>query len=105
MKKGTKILIAVLAIFIVGMTMGCAFSEPVSAKKVKTYDGYKGHIKSKTWKKLKKEAKKNYKKTRHSAYSNHYAYVKFHKGHSYFYSPVYATYHYGHLGYHISNEF
>ena len=35
MKKQTKIVICVLAIFIVGMTLGVAFSQPVEAKKYK----------------------------------------------------------------------
>ena len=35
MNKQTKILICVLAIFIVGMTLGLAFAEPVDAKTVK----------------------------------------------------------------------
>ena len=32
MNKSTKILIAVLAIFVVGITLGVAFAEPVDAK-------------------------------------------------------------------------
>ena len=35
MNKNTKILICVLAIFIVGMTISVAFAEPVEAKKYK----------------------------------------------------------------------
>ena len=35
MNKRTKILICVLAIFIVGMTLSVAFAEPVEAKKYK----------------------------------------------------------------------
>ena len=35
MKKHTKIVICVLAIFIVGMTLSVAFAEPVNAKKYK----------------------------------------------------------------------
>ena len=35
MDKQTKVLIAILAIFVIGMTMSVAFAEPVSAAKYK----------------------------------------------------------------------
>ena len=38
MNKKTKIVIAVLAIFVVGMTLSVAFAEPVNAKKYKNKD-------------------------------------------------------------------
>ena len=38
MDKQTKVLVAILAIFVIGMTMSVAFAEPVSAKSYK----YKG---------------------------------------------------------------
>lgn len=60
MKKQNKILIAVLAIFVVGMTLGVAFAEPVDAKTFKS-KGYKWKIKTSKWKKMKKQAKKEYK--------------------------------------------
>ena len=61
MNKQTKVLIGVLAIFIVGMTLGVAFSEPVDAKTFKSKSGYKWKIKSSKWKKMKKQARKEYK--------------------------------------------
>lgn len=64
MNKNTKIMIGVLAIFIVGMTLGVAFAEPVDAKTFKSPSGYKWKIKDSKWKKMKKQAKKNYKKMR-----------------------------------------
>ena len=59
MNKQTKIMLVVLAIFVVGMTLGVAVAEPVSAKKFKK-SGYKWKIKDSKWKKLKKQAKKRY---------------------------------------------
>ena len=61
MNRHTKLLIGVLAIFIVGMTLGVAFAEPVDAKTFKSPSGYKWKIKDSKWKKMKKQAKKNYK--------------------------------------------
>ncbi|WP_405293981.1 hypothetical protein [Methanobrevibacter sp.] len=63
MNTHTKILIGVLAIFVVGMTLGVAFAEPVDAKTFKD-KGYKWKIKNSKWKKMKKQAKKNYKEMR-----------------------------------------
>lgn len=64
MNRQTKILIGVLAIFIVGMTLGTVFSEPVDAKTFKSPSGYKWKIKNSKWKKMKKKAKKEYKKAK-----------------------------------------
>lgn len=61
MNKQTKIMIGVLAIFIVGMTLGVAFAEPVDAKTFKGKSKYKWKIKNSKWKKMKKQAKKEYK--------------------------------------------
>ena len=60
MNRQIKLMIVVLAIFIVGMTLGCAFSEPVDAKTFKSPSGYKWKIKNSKWKKMKKQAKKRY---------------------------------------------
>ena len=60
MNKRTKIVICVLAIFIVGMTCGAVFSEPVDAKTFKSPSGYKWKIKTSKWNKMKKQAKKRY---------------------------------------------
>ena len=35
MDKQTKVLVAILAIFVIGMTMSVAFADPVSATKYK----------------------------------------------------------------------
>ena len=64
MNKQTKIMLGVLAIFIVGMTLGIAFAEPVDAKTFKSKSGYKWKIKTSKWKKMKKQAKKQYKSMR-----------------------------------------
>ena len=40
MNRTSKMVIIVLSIFIIGMTMGAAVSEPVCAKKIKDYRGY-----------------------------------------------------------------
>lgn len=61
MNKQMKVMLIVLSIFIVGMTLGVAFSEPVDAKTFKC-KGYKWKIKNSKWKKMKKQAKKQYKK-------------------------------------------
>ena len=58
MNRQIKLMIGVLAIFIVGMTLGCVFSEPVDAKTFKSPSGYKWKIKNSKWKKMKKQAKK-----------------------------------------------
>ena len=60
MKRTARITLIVLAIFVVGMTMGAIASEPVDAKTFK-YKGYKWKIKNSKWKKMKKQAKKDYK--------------------------------------------
>ncbi|MBO6123586.1 MAG: hypothetical protein J6P09_07075 [Methanobrevibacter sp.] len=85
MNKHTKILIGVLAIFIVGMTLSVVFAEPVDAKTFKAGKGYKFKVPTKKAKKLKKEAYKNYKKSNmRYAYSTHMYHVKVYKpGHSY----------------------
>lgn len=64
MNKQTKIMIGVLAIFIVGMTLGIAFAEPVDAKTFKSKSGYKWKISNSKWKKMKKQAKKRYNKAK-----------------------------------------
>ena len=64
MNRQTKILLGVLVIFVVGMTLGAAFSEPVDAKTFKSPSGYKWKIKNSKWKKMKKKAKKEYKKAK-----------------------------------------
>ena len=58
MKRQTKILIGVLAIFIVGMTLGVAFADPVDAKTFKGKSKYKWKISNAKWNKMKKKAKK-----------------------------------------------
>lgn len=76
MKRQTKILIGVLAIFIVGMTLGAAFSEPVEAKKFKSPSGYKWKIKDSKWKKMKNKSKKEYKKAKKQGRANVIGYSK-----------------------------
>ena len=61
MNKETTQLIAVLTIFIVGMTLGVAFADPVDAKTFKGKSKYKWTIKTSKWNKMKKNAKKQYK--------------------------------------------
>lgn len=67
MNNKTKILICILAIFIVGMTFGVAFAEPVDAKSVKgkyvaSKNSDKFHKKSCTYaKKIKKYNKITFK--------------------------------------------
>ena len=61
MKRQTKILVAVLAIFVVGMTLSVAFADPVDAKTFKGKSKYKWKIKTSKWNKMKKKAKKEYK--------------------------------------------
>jgi len=85
MNKQTKLMIGVLAIFVVGMTLGVAFAEPVDAKTFKSY-GWKWKVSGKKWKAMKKQAKKNYKRNKKSAgggwasgYSYKYAKVTLHK--------------------------
>lgn len=46
MNRQIKLMIGVLAIFIVGMNLECAFSEPVDAKTFKSPSGYKWKIKN-----------------------------------------------------------
>lgn len=74
MNKHTKIVLAVLAIFIVGMTLSVAFAEPVSAKSFKS-KGYKWNIKNSKWNKMKKQANK-YRKFFKSHGSDHPGYSK-----------------------------
>ena len=66
MNKQTRITICVLAIFVVGMSLGVAFAEPVDAKTFKSY-GWKYKVSDKKWKKMKKQAKKNYKRNKKSS--------------------------------------
>jgi hypothetical protein len=61
MNRHTKIVLCVLAIFVVGMTLGVAFADPVDAKTFKGKSKYKWKIKNSKWKKMKKKAKKEYK--------------------------------------------
>ena len=62
MNSNTKILIAVLAIFIVGTTLGVAFAEPVSAKKYKNKNSITVKVKDGTKTvKVKCKYKKSYK--------------------------------------------
>lgn len=88
MNKQTKILIGVLAIFIVGMTLGLAFAEPVDAKTFKSKSGYKWKIKNSKWSKMKKKAKKEYKRFKkhgssHPGYSNGVKVTVMKNGHKY----------------------
>ena len=97
MNKQTKIMLGVLAIFIVGMTLGVAVAEPVDAKTFKSY-GWKYKVSDKKWKKMKKQAKKHYKRNKKNArggwasgYSDMGVKVKLHKkGHSAFKSYLYC---------------
>lgn len=99
MNRQTKLMISILAIFIVGMTLGVAFAEPVDAKTFKAY-GWKYKVSDKKWKAMKKQAKKNYKRNRKNAgggwasgYSYKYAKVTLHKkGHHPFKSTLYCRY-------------
>jgi len=61
MNKQTKILIVILAIFIVGMTLSVAFADSVNAKTFKGKSKYKWKIKTSKWNKMKKKAKKEHK--------------------------------------------
>lgn len=62
MNKQTKILICVLAIFIIGMTLGVAFSQPVEAKKYKNKKSITVKVKDgKKTVKVKCKYKKSYK--------------------------------------------
>lgn len=61
MNKHAKIVLCILAIFIVGMTLGVAFADPVDAKTFKGKSKYKWKIKTSKWNKMKKKAKKQYK--------------------------------------------
>lgn len=62
MNKQTKIAIAVLAIFIVGMTLSVAFAEPVNAKKYKNKKSITVKVKDgKKTIKVKCKYKKSYK--------------------------------------------
>ena len=62
----TKIMLAVLSIFVIGMTLGVAFAEPVDAKTFKDY-GWKYKVSDKKWSKMKKQAKKQFKKNKKQA--------------------------------------
>ena len=88
MNKQTKVLIGVLAIFIVGMTLGVAFAEPVDAKTFKSPSGYKWKIKNSKWAKMKKKAKNEYKwfkkhGSSHPGYSNAVKVTVTKNGHKY----------------------
>ena len=88
MNRHTKLLIGVLAIFIVGMTLGVAFAEPVDAKTFKSPSGYKWKIKDSKWKKMKNKAKKEYKWFKkhgsfHPGYSNGVKVTVTKNGHKY----------------------
>ena len=89
--KKTKLILIILTIFIVGMTMGIAVSEPVNAKTFKTH-GWKYKVSDKKWKTLKKQAKKNW-GGRGVGYSYKYVKVTLHKkGHHNFKSKLYCRY-------------
>ncbi|WP_296880151.1 hypothetical protein [uncultured Methanobrevibacter sp.] len=60
MNRKTKILMAVLAVFVVGVTLGVAFAEPVNAKTFKTSSGYEWEIKNSTWNNMQKQAVNQY---------------------------------------------
>lgn len=60
MKRQNRILIGLLAVFIVGMTLGIAFAEPVDAKSFRSSNGYTWEIKNSTWDAMKKNAKEKY---------------------------------------------
>lgn len=62
MNRKTKIIISLLAIFVIGMTLGIAFAEPVNAKTFKSSSGYKWEIKDSTWEKMKDKAYDEYNK-------------------------------------------
>lgn len=88
MNKQTKMMVGVLVIFIVGMTLGLAFAEPVDAKTFKSH-GYKWKIKNSKWNKMKSQAKKEYKKAKKQGraivigYSKAYNVKVTKKGHTY----------------------
>ena len=56
MKRQTKILMGLLAIFVVGMTLGVAFGESGDMETFKSSSGYEWKIKSSTWQTMKKQA-------------------------------------------------
>ena len=60
MKRQTKILMALLAIFVVGMTLGVAFGESGDMATFKSSSGYEWKIKSSTWETMKKQANDKY---------------------------------------------
>ncbi|WP_296803616.1 hypothetical protein [uncultured Methanobrevibacter sp.] len=60
MKKQTKIVIGILAVFTVAVTMSVAFAEPVSAKTFKSQEGYIWEIKDQKWEDMKIQAKNKY---------------------------------------------
>lgn len=62
MKRHTRILIGLLAIFVVGMTIGIAFGESGDMETFKSSSGYEWKIKSSTWKTMKKQANDEYNK-------------------------------------------
>lgn len=64
-----------LAIFIVGMTLGVAVAEPANAKTFKS-GGYKWTIKNSKWKSMKKQANKEYKKAKKQKRMNKIGYSK-----------------------------
>ena len=64
MNKQTKIMISLLAIFIVGMTLGNAFAGSEDMVTFKSSSGYEWKIKSSTWENMKKQANDQYNKMR-----------------------------------------
>lgn len=62
MKRQTKILMGLLAIFVVGMTLGIAFGESGDVATFKSSSGYEWKIKSSTWENMKKKANNEYNK-------------------------------------------
>ena len=64
MKRNTKIMIALLAIFIAGTALGTAFAQNTDIKTFKTSNGYEWKIKNETWETMKKEAAIQYNKMR-----------------------------------------
>ena len=60
MKKQTKIMIGILAVFVVAVTMSVAFAEPASAKTFKSQEGYTWEIKDSEWINMKRMAEAEY---------------------------------------------
>lgn len=62
MKRQTKILMGLLAVFVVGMTLGIAFGESGEMATFKSSSGYEWKIKSSTWETMKKQANDEFNK-------------------------------------------